>query len=68
MRELEWQRPAGRGSGIGKSGAKQYKARFAGTAMRWSRSSAQNRLPIRSAILSRNFDQLFAADRALPPT
>lgn len=64
MRELEW--PIG--SGMVESGAKQYKARFAGTGMRWSRSGAQNLLPIRSAILSRNFDQLFAAAIALPPT
>ena len=64
MRELEW--PIG--SGMVESGAKQYKARFAGTGMRWSRSGAQNLLPIRSAILSRNFDQLFAAALALPPT
>ena len=64
MRELEW--PIG--SGMVESGAKQYKARFAGTGMRWSRSGAQNLLPIRSAILSRNFDQLFAAAIALPPS
>lgn len=63
MRELEW--PIG--SGMVESGAKQYKARFAGTGMRWSRSGAQNLLPIRSAILSHNFDQLFAAAIALPP-
>jgi hypothetical protein len=56
MRALEWRVPAGRGSGMVESGAKQYKARFSGTGMRWSRSGAQNRLPIRSAILSRNFD------------
>lgn len=64
MRELEW--PIG--SGMVESGAKQYKARFSGTGMRWSRSGAQNLLPIRSAILSRNFDQLFAAAIALPPS
>jgi hypothetical protein len=64
MRELEW--PIG--SGMVESGAKQYKARFSGTGMRWSRSGAQNLLPIRSAILSRTFDQLFAAAIALPPT
>lgn len=63
MRELEW--PIG--SGMVESGAKQYKARFAGTGMRWSRSGAQNLLPIRSAILSHNFDLLFAAALALPP-
>ena len=64
MRELEW--PIG--SGMVESGAKQYKARFAGTGMRWSRSGAQNLLPIRSAILSHNFDQRFASALALPQT
>lgn len=64
MRELEW--PIG--SGMVESGAKQYKARFASTGMRWSRSGAQNLLPIRSAILSHNFDQRFAAALALPQT
>jgi hypothetical protein len=63
MRELEW--PIG--SGMVESGAKQYKARFSGTGMRWSRSGAQNLLPIRSAILSHDFDHLFAAAIALPP-
>ena len=64
MRELEW--PIG--SGMVESGAKQYKARFSGTGMRWSRSGAQNLLPIRSAILSHTFDSLFVAAIALPPT
>lgn len=63
MRELEW--PIG--SGMVESGAKQYKARLSGTGMRWSRSGAKNLLPIRSSILSRNFDQLFVAAMALPP-
>jgi hypothetical protein len=44
------------GSGMIESGAKQYKDRFAGSGMRWSRSGAENLLPIRSAILSHNFD------------
>lgn len=64
MRELEW--PIG--SGMVESGAKQYKVRFSGPGMRWSRSGAQNLLPIRSAILSHRFDLLFAAAKALPPT
>ena len=60
------------GDGIGhqlmvESGAKQFKARFSGPGMRWTRSGAQNLLPIRSAILSHTFDQLFAAAIALPP-
>lgn len=64
MRELEW--PIG--SGMVESGAKQYKARFSGPGMRWSRSGAENLLPIRSAILSHRFDQLYAASIALPPS
>ena len=43
MREEEW--PIG--SGMVESGAKQFKARFAGPGMRWSRTGAENLLPIR---------------------
>jgi hypothetical protein len=64
MREEEW--PIG--SGMIESGAKQFKARFCGPGMRWSRSGAENLLPIRSAILSRRFDQIWAAAQTLPPT
>jgi hypothetical protein len=45
------------GSGMVESGGKQFKARFCGSGMRWSRSGAENLLPIRTAILSRRFDQ-----------
>jgi len=62
MREEEW--PIG--SGMIESAAKQYKARFCGPGMRWSRAGAENLLPIRSAILSRRFDQLYAAAKNLP--
>lgn len=44
------------GSGMVESGAKQFKARFAGPGMRWSRSGAQKLLPIRTAIMSKRFD------------
>lgn len=64
MREEEW--PIG--SGMVESGAKQFKARFSGPGMRWSRNGAQNLLPIRSAVLSNRFDHLWAAARHLPPT
>jgi hypothetical protein len=63
LREEEW--PIG--SGIVESGAKQFKARFAGPGMRWSRSGAENLLPIRSAILGGRFDQMWAAAKNLPP-
>ena len=62
MREEEW--PIG--SGMIESGAKQYKARFCATGMRWSRSGAENLLPIRSAILSQRFDLLYATALNLP--
>ncbi len=64
MREEEW--PIG--SGMIESGAKQFKARFCASGMRWSRSGAENLLPIRSAVLSLRFDQLFDAAQNLPQT
>ena len=45
------------GSGMVESGGKQYKARFCGPGMRWSRPGAENLLPIRTAILSHRFEQ-----------
>lgn len=63
MREEEW--PIG--SGMVESGAKQFKARFAGPGMRWSRTGAENLLPIRSAVLSGRFDQMWAAAQNSPP-
>ncbi len=44
------------GSGMIESGGKQFKARFAGPGMRWSRDGAEHLLPIRAAILGRQFD------------
>jgi hypothetical protein len=64
MREEAW--PIG--SGMIESAAKQYKARFCATGMRWSRSGAENLLPIRSAVLSQRFDQLYATAQNLPPS
>jgi hypothetical protein len=55
MREAEW--PIA--SGTVESGAKQFKARFCGPGMRWSRQGAENLLPIRAAILSQRFDELW---------
>jgi hypothetical protein len=63
MREEEW--PIG--SGMVESAAKQFKARFCGPGMRWSRNGAQNLLPIRAAVLSHRFDQLWAASLNSPP-
>jgi len=64
MREEGW--PIG--SGVVESGAKQFKARFSGPGMRWSRTGAENLLPIRAAVLSRRFDHTWAANKNLPPT
>jgi hypothetical protein len=62
MREEEW--PIG--SGMVESGAKQFKARFSGPGMRWSRTGAENLLPLRSAVLSGRFDQMWLAAKNLP--
>jgi hypothetical protein len=47
------------GSGMIESGGKQFKARFAGPGMRWSRDGAERLLPIRAAILGKQFDRLW---------
>jgi hypothetical protein len=49
------------GSGMVESGCKQYQARFKGPGMRWSRAGFERLLPIRSAILSRRFDETWTA-------
>lgn len=49
------------GSGMVESGGKQFKARFCGPGMRWSRKGAENLLPIRAAILSQRFPQRWKA-------
>jgi hypothetical protein len=49
------------GSGMIESGAKQFKARFAGPGMRWSRDGAERLLPIRAAFLGQQFDRRWNA-------
>jgi hypothetical protein len=49
------------GSGMVESGGKQYKARFCGSGMRWSRNGAEILLPVRTAILSKRFDKRWKA-------
>ena len=49
------------------SRALQFKARFAGPGMRWSRAGAENLLPIRTAILSSRFDQCWSLSYNSPP-
>lgn len=47
------------GSGMVESAAKQFKARFCGSGMRWSRTGSERLIPVRSAILSRRFDKIW---------
>ena len=54
------------GSGMVESGCKQFKARFDGAGMRWSRKGAQRLLPIRAAVMSDSFDHMWACSH-LPP-
>ncbi len=63
LRELGWVI----GSGMVESGIKQYKDRFCGPGMRWSRTGAENLIPVRTAILSKRFDQRWEQIRNLPP-
>jgi hypothetical protein len=63
MREEHW--PIG--SGMIESGAKQFKARFTGPGMRWSRQGANNLLPVRCTVLSNRFDELWNKARNSPP-
>ena len=55
------------GSGMVESAAKQYKARFSGPGMRWSRAGAQRLLPIRTTIMSGRFDKMWSAAYNSPP-
>jgi len=49
------------GSGVAESGCKQFRTRFVGSGMRWSRTGAEHMLPIRAAIMSRRFDAFWKA-------
>ena len=55
------------GSGMVESAAKQYKARFCGPGMRWSRTGAERLLPVRTAIMSGQFDQRWRRAYNSPP-
>lgn len=48
------------GSGTVESGVKQFKSRLTGPGMRWSRPTAEHLLTLRAAILSGDFDRLWA--------
>lgn len=49
------------GSGMVESACKQFRARLAGSGMRWSRPGIERLLPIRAAIMSHRFDDLWRA-------
>ena len=49
------------GSGMVESGCKQFRARFVGSGMRWSRAGAERLVPVRAAIMSRRFDAFWQA-------
>jgi hypothetical protein len=55
------------GSGMVESAAKQYKGRFCGAGMRWSRLGAERLIPTRSAILSKRFDKIWHLAYNSPP-
>ena len=54
------------GSGLAECGCKQFRARFTGPGMRWSRPGAEHLLPIRAAIMSHRFDAFWSALQAAP--
>jgi hypothetical protein len=55
------------GSGMVESGGKQFRARFAGSGMQWSRVGAERLLPIRAAIMGSRFDELWERVYNSPP-
>ena len=63
MRENGW----AIGSGMVESGAKQFKARFCGPGMRWSRAGAENLIPVRAAIMGGRFEALWRTAYNSPP-
>lgn len=56
------------GSGMVESGCKQFRARLAGPGMRWSRPGAERLIPVRAAILSNRFDEVWSTAYNSPPT
>lgn len=54
------------GSGMVESGVKQFKSRFTGPGMQWSRKGAERLIPVRAAIMSRRFDHVWNAAYAPP--
>ena len=54
------------GSGMVESACKQFRARLAGSGMRWSRCGLERLLPIRAAIMGQCFDALWQKAYHLP--
>jgi hypothetical protein len=54
------------GSGTAESGCGQFRRRFTGPGMRWSRAGAEHLLPVRAAIMSHRFDAFWARLQASP--
>jgi len=54
------------GSGMVESACKQFRARLAGSGMRWSRPGLERLLPIRAAIMGQRFDDLWQKAYHLP--
>jgi hypothetical protein len=54
------------GSGMVESACKQFRARLAGSGMHWSRAGLERLLPIRAAIMSHRFDELWQKVYHLP--
>lgn len=63
MREDGW----AIGSGMVESAAKQFKARFTGPGMRWSRQGAETLIPVRAAIMGGRFEELWRTAYNSPP-
>ncbi len=55
------------GSGMVESACKQFRARFVGPGMRWSRTGLERLIPVRAAILSDHFDEMWSSAYILPP-
>jgi len=56
------------GSGMVEGGAKQYQARLCGPGMRWSRTAVEKLTPIRTAILSGRFADIWRQVYNSPPS
>lgn len=55
------------GSGMVESACKQFRARLAGSGMRWSRAGLERLLPIRAAIMGQRFEAVWQNVYHLPP-